>query len=84
MPYKIRWHPKVRKSLQKLHPDISDRIVKKIMALKLNPFRFLEHYEGESLFKLRIGDYRALIHADLSNMILRVMVLNKRSRIYKR
>ncbi len=48
-----------------------------------NPFHFLEHYEGE-YYKLRIGDYRALIDINFEKKILIVQVLDKRGRIYKR
>ena len=37
--------------------------------LKENPFRFLEHYEGDDVYKLRIGDYRALIDIDFSERL---------------
>ena len=47
------------------------------------PSHYLEHYEGGG-YKLRIGDYRALIDADFENKIIWVMVLDLRGRIYKR
>ena len=45
---------------------------------------YLEHYEKANVYKLRIGDYRALIDVDKSRKILFVQVIDKRSRIYKR
>jgi len=41
----------------------------------------LEHYEGQG-YKLRIGDYRALIDVDNQRKILFVRVFDKRGRIY--
>ena len=84
MPFDIKWTANSRKFLRKLTPEISKRIVGKIKQLKENPFRYLEHYEGDTCFKLRIGNYRALIDIDFSNKILFVRVLDKRGRIYKR
>ncbi len=49
-----------------------------------DPFRFVEHYEGGSGFKLRIGDYRALLDIDVSTKVVKVLVVDKRGRIYKR
>jgi len=60
MSYSVEWHPKTRKFLKKLPNDISARIVLIGKEGQEDPFRFLEHYEGEG-YKLRIGDYRALI-----------------------
>jgi len=83
MFFNIEWHPNARKFLRKLPLEIAKRIVKKIKGLKENPFRFLEHYEGEG-YKFRIGDYRALIDIDFENKILFIRVLDKRGRIYKK
>jgi len=68
--YSVNWHPRVSRWLDKLPKEMSSRIVKKIDQIKNNPFRYLEHYEGAKLYKLRIGDYRALIDVNLRNKIL--------------
>ena len=83
MSFEIRWTPVSRKSLRKLPSNISKKIVQKIYALSDNPFRYLKHFEGEG-YKLRIGDYRALIDVDFVQRVLIVRVLDKRGRIYKR
>ena len=57
---------------------------KKVSSIKENPFHFLEHYEGEDVYKLRIGDYRALIDVDFENKVLLVQVVDHRRRIYKK
>lgn len=40
--------------------------------------------EGPNVFKLRIGDYRALIDVDTSKRVLFVRHLDHRKRIYKK
>jgi mRNA interferase RelE/StbE len=84
MSYSIEWKPKSFKFLEKLQEDVALRILNKLDLVMEDPFRFLEHYEGEKLYKLRIGDYRALIDVDVERKILFVQVLDKRGRIYKR
>lgn len=69
--------------MQKLPKNISERIFNKIESIKDNPFHFLEHYQGE-YYKLRIGNYRALIDIDFEKKILTIQVLDKRGKIYKR
>jgi len=83
MSYTIKWNIKSTKILKKLPENVALRLWKKIQDLKENPFRYLEHYEGEG-YKLRIGDYRALIDVDFQNKILKIRVFDKRERIYKR
>ena len=82
--FKIVWHPRVRKFLRKISSKDSQRIVKKLLKIKENPFRYLCHYEGSRYHKLRIGDFRALVDVDSRNKTLYVQVLDKRGRIYKR
>ena len=84
MSYSVEWHPKVRKFLTKLPSDISTRIILKVEEVQENPFHYLEHYEGKDYYKLRVGDYRLLIDADLKNKILFIQVIDHRGRIYDR
>ena len=82
MNYSIIWKPSALKFLKKLEKKDKIRISKKVDLLNEDPFRFLEHYEGD-YYKLRIGDYRALIDIDFDKKILIIQVLDKRGRIYK-
>ena len=84
MTYNIKLHPKVAKFIKKCDADLSERIKKKLNLLKDDPFRYLKHYEGDDVFKLRIGDYRALVDVDTERELIFVQVLDKRGRIYKR
>ena len=83
MSFKISWHPRAENSLNKLQKDVSERIVNKLDEVAEDLFRYLEHFEGSG-YKLRIGDYRALIDVDFEKKILFVRVLDKRGRVYKR
>ena len=82
MSYFIDWHPNVRKFLQKLPKEISARIVLKARDLREEPFRYLEHYEGD-YYKFRVGDYRALVDIDQQKKIVRIRYLDHRKKIYK-
>lgn len=84
MSYGIKWNPKPSKYLEKLPKEIASRILGKVDIIKDNPFRYLEHYEGADVYKLRIGNYRLLIDVDFSNKILRIRVVEHRSRVYER
>ena len=83
MSYAVKWTAQSTKILKKLPKNIAIRIWNKTQELKENPFRYLEHYEGNG-YKFRIGDYRLLIDVDFENKILKIRVLDKRGRVYKR
>lgn len=81
MTYSLKWNPG---SLDRLPKEVISRIIKKVESITVDPFHYLQHYEGEDVYKLRIGDYRALIDVDFTNRILKVRMVDHRSRIYKR
>ena len=84
MSYNIHWSCKADKFLEKLPEEISKRIVNKIDSIKDNPFHFVENYEGESYFKLRIGDYRILLDIDTSAKLIEIRIVGHRGSIYNR
>jgi len=84
MNYIVRLHPKVVKFLDKCDTFLNERIRKRLTLLNDDPFRYLEHYEGENVYKFRIGDYRALVDVDQSRKIIFVRLLDHRGKIYKR
>ncbi len=83
MTFAVMLHPRVDRFIDKLEHPIAERIRKKLRLLRGEPFRFLEHHEGADVFKLRIGDYRALIDLDTKKRIVYVRHLDHRKRIYK-
>jgi mRNA interferase RelE/StbE len=84
MSYNVDFSSKAKKFLKKLQKSISLRILDKFEEIKKDPFRYLEHYEGDSCYKFRIGDYRALIDVNFEKKILWTRVIDKRGKIYKR
>ena len=54
MNYSIEWDGKAYNFLSKLPENICERILKKLDDVMKNPFRYIEHYEGNR-YKLRIG-----------------------------
>ena len=84
MIYAVKLHPKVDKFLKRCDASLRERIKNKLRLLTDNPFRYLEHFEGKDFYKLRIGDYRALIDVDMPRKVIFVRVLDHRSRIYER
>lgn len=77
-------HPRVERFIDRLEKGIAERIRKKLRLLKDDPFRFLRHHQGADVFKLRIGDYRALVDVNYKQQIVYVRHLDHRKRIYKK
>lgn len=82
MSYEVEFSIQAKRFLKNLDKELALRILKKFEEIKIDPFRYLEHYEGD-YYKIRIGPYRALVDIDKEKHIIFIQVLDKRGRIYK-
>ena len=83
MNYEVQFSSQAKKFIKNLDKKESIRILDKFKEISRDPFRYIEHYEGEG-YKLRVGDYRALIDVDFKDKIVFVRVLDKRGRVYRK
>lgn len=84
MKFEIKVNSQPLKFLKKCEDELKERIKTKLKLLEENPFHYLEHFESESFYKLRIGEYRALFDINFKENILYLRVLNHRKKIYKK
>ncbi len=82
--FDILFSRKAGKFFQKLQKAVREHVRSRFNELAKDPWRFLEHYEGDDFYKFRVGPYRALIDVDLKSRLLKVRVFDNRGRIYKR
>ena len=82
MGYEIKFSSQAKKFIKNLDKKDALRILDKFNDVKSDPFRYIEHFEGKG-YKLRIGDFRALIDIDFNRKIIFVRVFDKRGRVYK-
>lgn len=84
MAYSVKWRPKALDELQRLPKDVAKRIVKRVDIAKDNPKHFLESLTGDPGYKIRAGDYRAIVDIFEEEKIIAVRVVGHRRNIYKR
>ena len=82
--YQIEITETAKRFLKKLNKKDADIILNKIYSIRDNPFRFLKRLQGEKLWRLRIGDYRAIVDVIVSANKIVVLRIGHRSRIYDR
>lgn len=68
--------------LKKLNNKDSDTILNKIYSLRDNPFRFLKKLQGQKLWRLRAGSYRAIIDIIIKDNKIFVVRIGKRKNVY--
>ncbi|MBI3051525.1 type II toxin-antitoxin system RelE/ParE family toxin [Candidatus Woesearchaeota archaeon] len=76
--------PAAKKSLRKLPREIAEMILRKLYSIKENPLGHIERLKGSQLWKLRIGDYRAIMMIDTGEKIMHIVKIGHRKDIYKR
>jgi len=68
--------------LKKLQKKDAEIILDKIFSIRENPYRFLKRLQGERLWRLRIGDYRAIVDVIISMSKIIVVRIGHRKNIY--
>ena len=80
--YSIELTDRARTFLQKLHKQEQERLLKKIYSLRENPIPHLKKLKGTKLWRLRIGEYRAIIDIVIKGKRLIVLRIGKREHVY--
>ncbi|MEA5535383.1 type II toxin-antitoxin system RelE/ParE family toxin [Crocosphaera sp. XPORK-15E] len=83
--YRIEFLKSARKELSKMPRDIQERISNKIDTLKTNPYPpdVKQLKNGEGRLRIRIGDYRIIYRVENNTLVVLVIKIGHRSKIYK-
>jgi mRNA interferase RelE/StbE len=80
--YSIQIEKNAEDFLKKLNKKDSEIILNKIYSIRENPFRYLKRLQGEKLWRLRIGGYRAIVDVIISMNKIIVIRIGNRKNIY--
>jgi len=80
--YSIQIEKNAEDFLKKLQKKDAESILNKIYSIRENPYRFLKRLQGEKLWRLRIGDYRAVVDVIVSMNKIIVIRIGHRKNIY--
>lgn len=83
MSYEIILSETAKSNLKTLEKSIADRISNKLDIIKENPFIYVKRLRGIPLFSLRVGEYRVIMDIKRNQMIILVVRIGERSKIYK-
>ena len=84
MTYSIVFSDFADKQLSKLHIDTQKRIVATLKRCRIRPYAHVKKIVGSRYFRLRIGDYRAIMDIIEGKLIIHVIEIGHRKRIYKK
>ncbi len=80
--YSIEIEKNAEDFLTKLDKKEAEIILNKIYTIRENPFRFLKRLQGDKLWRLRIGDYRAIVDVIVSANKIIVLRIGHRKNVY--
>jgi len=80
--YSIQIEKNAEDFLKRLQKKDAEIILNKIYSIRENPFRYLKRLQGEKLWRLRIGDYRAIVDVIISMNKIIVIRIGHRKNIY--
>ena len=80
--YSIQIEKNAEDFLKKLQRKDAEIILNKIYSIRENPFRYLKRLQGDKLWRLRIGDYRAIVDVIVSMNKIIVLRIGHRKNVY--
>jgi mRNA interferase RelE/StbE len=80
--YKLIFDEEAIKYLEKLPQNISKRILKEIQDTKENPHHYFIKLTNRQEYKLRVGDYRIIVDINDSEIVIYIILIGHRSKVY--
>ena len=84
MIYQVIWSQKSIAVLDSLGNEARARIVKKVDGIREQPYLYVKRLVGVPLYRLRVGDYRVVMDIKNNELLIFVVELNCRGRVYDR
>ena len=82
--YEILFSETALKHLKKLPQNIQKRVVSVLERIKVRPYAFLRKLVVSPYFRLRVGDYRVILDVRKEQLIIFVIEVAHRKKIYKK
>ena len=87
----IEFTPKAEEHVKDLEPDVQNRFEKKFREIQeatsdlgVDPDRYVKRLQGYDYYRLRVGDYRAIINWERELNRFVVIAVGHRSTVYDR
>jgi len=84
MSYEIVFSDKAFKQLKKLEKVTQERIIKVLERIRIRPESFVTKIVGDPGFRLRVGEYRVIVDIYKDKLLILVIKIGHRTRIYKK
>jgi len=83
MTYEVEWTLKAKKRLKKLETKWIREIIRKVCECAESPFIYLKKLKKVDKWRLRVGNFRIILHIDAAKDKIFVLKIGHRKDIYK-
>ena len=83
MSYEIIFSASAFKELNKLERKDQERIISALERLRIRPERYVAKLVGDPGYRLRVGQYRVIMDIDERKLMILVIKVGHRKKIYK-
>jgi mRNA interferase RelE/StbE len=83
MTWQVVWSEKSVKQLEKIDKKDAQRIYDRVIDCADDPFKTAVRLTGSPFFRLRVGNYRVILDLQQSKLLVFVVEVDHRKRIYK-
>ena len=82
--YEIILSDEAKKELAQLNPGTRERIGAALERIKIRPHKFVKRLYNSKYYRLRVDNYRIILDIQDTQLIIYVIELGLRDRIYKK
>ena len=82
--YNILFYDKAKRQLGKLPLEIQKRILNSLERIKIRPFHFVKKKQDTPYYALRVGEYRIILDIKQEKLLILIIELGHRKKIYKK
>ena len=83
MTYELIFSDAALKQLKKLEKSTQERIISTLERIRIRPQSHVKKLVGDSVYRLRVGNYRAILDIDEGILVVLVIKVGHRKKIYK-
>ena len=82
--YEILFYAKAENQLRKLPFTIQKRILNSLERIKIRPYHFVKRKQGTPYYIFRVGEYRVILDIKQEKLLILVIEVEHRKKIYKK
>ena len=82
MTYDIIFSNRALRQLRKLDRPVRNRMIAALERIRIRPERYVTKLVGDPGYRLRVGDYRIIMDIDKKRILILVLEVGHRKKIY--